>query len=302
MGAKMVVTGGAGFIGRSLVTALLDRGDAVHVIDIDREPYQPLDPRAIVHLFDIRNEEALRDLFQNVDTVFHLAAIADVQKSIDFPVESTNVNVGGTVAVLSAAATAHVRRVVFSSSSAVYGDQDQSLLVEGCKEKPKSPYGLQKLVGEEYARLWSDIYRVQTVSLRYFNVYGQGLNPHGPYARAIGRFLKQKSEGVPLTITGDGSQTRDFIYIDDVVSANLRASEAASVGKGEVINIGYGRGYSIADVARMIGGPTEFIPARIEPHDTLASIARAKELLGWEPHVSLEEGLDRLASRSMPRT
>ena len=156
---------------------------------------------------------------------------------------------------------------------------------------PKSPYGLQKYIGELSCRLWSDVYGLSTVSLRYFNVYGPKFDPDGAYALVIGKFLKQKKEGTPLTITGDGTQTRDYTHVHDVVHANLLAAESAKVGKGEVVNIGAGRNVSVNDLAALIGGPSVHIAARLEPHDTLADSTLAKELLGWEPRVRLEDGI-----------
>ncbi len=144
----------------------------------------------------------------------------------------------------------------------------------------------------------SNVYKLPTVSLRYFNVYGTRYDPEGPYALVIGKFIHQKKAGAPITITGDGTQTRDFTHVRDVVLANLLAMESSNVGKGEVINIGAGKNYSINDLAAMIGGPVEYVEARLEPHDTLADISRAKELLGWEPQVPLEEGVKELLAEA----
>ncbi|MCR4306761.1 MAG: NAD-dependent epimerase/dehydratase family protein, partial [Candidatus Yonathbacteria bacterium] len=187
-----------------------------------------------------------------------------------------------------------VKRVIYSASSSVYGDQEKMPLTEDMRASPLSPYGLQKYIGELYCALFSKVYGLKTVSLRYFNVYGQRQDPEGAYALVIGKFLKQKAEGIPLTITGDGAQTRDFTHVSDVVRANLLAMESEQVGEGEAMNIGGGKNYSINEVARIIGGPVEYVSARIEPHDSLADTARAKELLGWEPQISLEEGIKEL--------
>ena len=184
-----------------------------------------------------------------------------------------------------------MKRVVYAASSSAYGDQATLPLSEDLPAQPKSPYGLQKYIGELSCRLWSDVYGLSTVSLRYFNVYGPKFDPDGAYALVIGKFLKQKKEGTPLTITGDGTQTRDYTHVHDVVRANLLAAESPNVGKGEVVNIGAGRNVSVNDLAALIGGPSVHIAARLEPHDTLADNRKAKELLGWEPRVRLEDGI-----------
>jgi UDP-glucose 4-epimerase len=182
---------------------------------------------------------------------------------------------------------------VYSASSSAYGDQPTLPLVETMIPNPKSPYGLQKYVGEHYARLASMFWNLETVSLRYFNVFGPNMAFEGAYVTVIAIFLRQKSEKTPLTITGDGTQTRDFTYVDDVIAANLLAMESNKAGKGEVINIGAGENHTVNEVAGIIGGPTAFIPPRIEPHDTLADHTKAKELLGWTPKVNFQEGMKR---------
>jgi len=196
--------------------------------------------------------------------------------------------------VLNAAQQGGVRRVVYSASSSAYGDQTEMPLHEGMPTQPLSPYGLQKYIGEQYCSLFSIVYNLETVSLRYFNVYGKNQDPEGAYALVIGKFLKQKAEGGPLTITGDGTQTRDFTSVRDVVRANLLASESSNVGKGEVMNIGAGNNCSINRLAELIGGQVEHVEARLEPHDSLADTSKAKRLLGWEPEVALEEGIAEL--------
>ncbi len=167
-------------------------------------------------------------------------------------------------------------------------------LVESFEANPKSPYGLQKYIGELYCKLWSNIYGLPTVSLRYFNVYGPRQSAEGAYALVIAKFLKQVKEGKPMTITGSGKQTRDFTSVHDVVNANILAMESSKVGKGEVINIGAGKNYSINEVAKLIGGPISYVESRIEPKHTLADNKLAKKLLGWKPKVNLKEGIEEL--------
>lgn len=231
--------------------------------------------------------------FKGVDGVFHTAALPRVQLSIEQPIETNDVNINGTLNVLLAARNAGVKRVVYSASSSAYGDQTAMPLLEGMKPNPKSPYGLQKYVGEHYCKLASMFWNVETVSLRYFNVYGDRMAFSGAYCTVIAAFLKQKSEGKPLTITGDGTQTRDFTFVDDVANANLLAMDGVKVGKGEVINIGAGENHTVNEVAGIIGGPTANISPRVEPHDTLADNKLACEMLGWIPKVKFAEGMKR---------
>ncbi len=292
MAKKMVVVGGAGFIGSNLTEALVARGDEVHVIDnLAGGKREQVDPGANFHESDIRHYDEIAGIIEGADTVFHLAALPRVQFSIEHPIETNEVNVGGLVHVLTAAKEGGVRRVVYSASSSAYGDQDAMPLTEDMPAHPLSPYGLQKYIGELYCRLFSEVYGLGTVSLRYFNVYGKNQDPEGAYALVIGKFLKQKANGEPLTITGDGEQTRDFTHVSDVVRANILASESAQVGKGEVLNIGAGKECSVKHLAELIGGPVVHVPARLEPKRTRADNGRARELLEWVPNVSLEEGL-----------
>ena len=278
---KVVVTGGSGFIGSNLIAELERQNYEVENIDL-------------VVGRDIRKLDQIKPLFVGAKYVFHLAALPRVQYSIEHPVETNETNVIGTLNVLLAAKEAGVAKVIYSASSSAYGDQEIMPLVETLPAKPKSPYGLQKYIGEMYARVFSEVYNLPTVSLRYFNVYGPGQNPDGAYALVIGKFIKQKKEGQPLTITGDGEQTRDFTHVRDVVRANILAAESDKVGKGEVLNIGAGRNFSVNKIAELVGGEKEYLPARLEPKHTLADNRLAKELLGWEPQVKLEDGIKEL--------
>lgn len=293
---KAVVTGGAGFIGAHLVDALVEKGYDVHSVDnytggrfVDR-----VNARATYHELDIRNTDAVQEVFESADVVFHTAAIPRVPYSIEHPVETTDVNVTGTVSVLTAAARAKVRRVVYSASGSAYGEQTRMPLTETMDANPVNPYGLQKYVSELFVELWSRVYGVETVSLRYFNVYGPRLDPVGPYALAVGKFLLTRKNGETITIFGDGTITRDYTHVRDIVRANLLAAESTKVGKGEVINVGAGRNVTIQYLAELVGGPIEYGPPRIEAHDSQADNRRAKELLGWIPTVSLEEGIAEL--------
>ena len=292
---KVLVTGGAGFIGSHVVDALLERGDEVHVIDdLSGGKLEQLNQKAVFHKADIRNFDQIAPLFQDVQVVFHLAALPRVQPSIEDPLTTHGINSTGTLNVLVAARDAKVKRVVYSASSSAYGDQPILPLKEDMPAAPLSPYGLQKYEGELACALFSKIYGLETVALRYFNVYGPRASTEGAYALVISRFLSQRQKNEAMTIVPDGTQSRDFTHVRDVVHANLLAAESTKVGKGEVINIGGGHNHTVIEIAEMIGGPRVFVEARIEPKATLADISKAKDLLGWEPTVKFEDGIAEL--------
>ncbi len=291
--AKCLVTGGAGFIGSNLVDALVKRGDEVTIIDnLSTGKKEYLNPGAKFYELDIRDLEAIKPFFSGVDYVFHLAAFPRVQPSIEDPVNANSINLDGTLNVLVSARDAKVKRVVYSASSSAYGDQEKMPLSEDMPPAPLSPYGLQKYVGELYCRLFSEIYGLSTVSLRYFNVYGPRQALEGAYCLVMGIFVRQRLEGKPMTITNDGKQRRDFTSVVDVVRANTLAAESDKAGKGEVINIGRGSNYSMNELAKMIGGPTKYGEKRIESFETLADNSLAEKLLGWEPTVNLPDWLE----------
>lgn len=295
MKSKKVVVGGAGFIGSHVAQALLDAGHEVHVVDnLSGGKREKVPQGATLHVVDINDTAAITEIFKGAEHVFHLAALPRVQYSIEHPQETNHANVSGTLSVLVAAKDAGVKKVIYSASSSAYGNQATMPLVETMPPHPISPYGLQKYMGELYCRVFSETYGLPTVCLRYFNVYGPGASSEGAYALVIAKFLKQRGEGGPMTITGDGTQTRDYTNIADIVRANLLAADSSKVGKGEVINIGAGNNASVNKVAELIGGPVEHIAPRMEPHDTLANNSKAKELLGWSPRVTLEEGITEL--------
>ncbi len=292
---KVIVTGGAGFIGSHLTDALLERGFEVHVVDnLSRGKREDLNPKAIFHEKDIRDFEALSQIFSGVDYVFHTAALARVQPSIEDPLKYHDTNVNGTMNVFLAAKNAGIKRVIYSASSSAYGDQETLPLKEDMLVHPLTPYGLQKYIGELLGRMFWDVYKLETVSLRYFNVYGPRAALGGAYSLVIGKFLEQKKRGEPLTIVPDGTQSRDFTHVRDVVRANILAMESNKVGRGEIINIGGGRNYNMLELAEFIGGPTVFIEPRVEGKHSLADISRAKELLDWEPKVKFEDGIAEL--------
>jgi len=293
-----MVTGGAGFIGSHLVDALITSGMRVRVLDnfaTGRRGY--LNPQADLVEADIRDPTAIRPAFNGVGCVFHLAARPRVMFSIEHPLETHISNVVGTLNVLIAARDAGVRRFIFSGSSSVYGHQAVMPLNEAMTPNPLNPYALQKLTGEHYTRLFHRLYGMETLTLRYFNVFGPRMSIEGAYVTVIGVFLDQRRRGQPLTIHGDGKQRRDFTHVRDAVRANLLAMDSA-IADGSAINIGRGRNLSVIEIAAMIGGPTVHLERRPgDPQDTLADITQAREILGWSPEVATEDGLRELIAK-----
>ena len=293
---KVAVTGGLGFIGSNLVHELVGQGYDVHVLDIVSEP--PIAsrraPGATYHVGDVRDGAHLRTLMEGAAYVFHLAALPRVQYSIEHPEETHMVNVNGTLAVLVAARDAGVERVVNSSSGAVYGEQERMPFSEDMAPNPMSPYALHKYIGERYCEHFSQMYQVPTVSLRYFNVYGPHDDPQGPYALVVSRFIEMRRAGQPLTIRGDGMNSRDYTHVRDVVAANIQAATSPHVGSGEVCNIGGGRAISVREVAACIGGETVTVAACVEPRHALSDTTRARMLLAWQPTVVFEDGVEEL--------
>jgi UDP-glucose 4-epimerase len=293
--SKIIVTGGAGFIGSHIVDALVLEGNEVHIIDnmyFGKE--ENINPKAIFHKVDIRDKDKLVEIFKDAKYVFHEAALTSVQYSIENPIETNDINVNGLLNVLEASRLNKVKRVVFASSSAIYGNQNTMPITEHMEPKPLSPYGTQKYIGEFYMKLYSHIYEVETVCLRYFNVYGPRQSAVGSYASVIPRFIEFKKKNEPLPIVGDGNNTRDYINVRDIAKANLLAMKSEKVGKGEVINLGVGKSFSINYIAMLIGGENFHITPRIEPKETIANIDKAKELLDWAPLVIFEEGVKEI--------
>jgi nucleoside-diphosphate-sugar epimerase len=291
----VLVTGGAGFIGSHLVDALLGRGISVRTIDnFATGRRENLNPRAQLIEADIRDLESIREAFEDVDTVFHTAALPRVPLSIDKPIETHTVNALGTLNVLMAARDAGVRRFVYSGSSSVYGNQPTLPLREEMKPVPLNPYALQKLIGEQYCGLFCKLYGIETLTLRYFNVFGPRMTTTGAYVTVIGVFLRLRKEDRPLTIHGDGTQSRDFTHVSDVVRANLLAMNC-EIADGRPLNIGPGKAVSINRIAEMIGGPVTYQASRAgDMRHTLADFSQAENILGWRPQVSIDEGVNEL--------
>jgi UDP-glucose 4-epimerase len=302
---RYLVTGAAGFIGSNLVAALVARGDAVRAFDNLATGRWELMKRVVKDASmveavtaDIRDTAAVAQAMRGVEIVFHEAALGSVPRSIENPIESDEVNVHGTVVVLDQARRAGVRRVVFAASSSAYGDTPTLPKREDMPASPMSPYAVTKLTCEKYMTVFASLYGLETVSLRYFNVFGPNQLPEGPYAAAIPRFVHASLTGAPITVFGDGEQTRDFCFINNTVSANLLAADSPKKLAGEVVNVAGGRRISlnelIREIGRVLGKPLDVRYVEPRPGDvrhSLADISRAKELLGYEPKVKWEDGI-----------
>ncbi|MDO8499629.1 MAG: NAD-dependent epimerase/dehydratase family protein [bacterium] len=295
--SKYLVTGGAGFIGTNLVKQLLADGHQVVVLDNYAAGKKPERIQAGAEYIegDIRNEADLDRACSGVDGIFHLAALPRVTYSVENPELTHDVNVNGTLKVLLAAKKHGVKRLVFSSSSSVYGGSEKKLLREDMPMNPISPYALHKLIGLHYCRLFVELFGVETVSLIYFNVYGPYLDPNGAYALVVGKFLQQMKNGEPMTVCGDGEYYRDYTHVADVVRANILSMNNDQVGRGEVFNIGCGRPTSVNELVKIIGGEFVSVPDRPgDPRFSGADNTRARSVLNWEPTINLEDGIAEL--------
>jgi nucleoside-diphosphate-sugar epimerase len=296
-----LVTGGAGFIGSHLVEALIIAGCRVAVLDnLSSGNYNNLKHLSGEFNFfqdDIRNQKALTVAAQDCEVIFHLAAVVSVPQTIQNPIESAAINELGTLSVFETARKKKVQRVVFSSSCAVYGDDPRLPKLENMEPNPQSPYAVQKLAAEYYAQMFYDLHGLETAVLRYFNVYGPRQDPSSPYSGVISIFMTKALQNEPALIYGDGNQSRDFIYVQDVVRANLLAATTGDIG-GRVINIGSGQSVRISDlwqaVCALSGRNRKPRHARKRPGDIVASLAgvgRAKKLMDFECETSFETGL-----------
>jgi len=290
---KYAISGGAGFIGSNVVDTLIDESHEVVIFDNfssgKRENINPKAKLVEVDLSDPNSSNILIRELKDVHTVFHFAAMARVQPSIDEPVPFEINNTISTINLLKSAVDAQVKRFVYSASSSAYGNAIKMPMKEDDPTNPISPYAMQKFYGEVACKMFAQVYNIETVSLRYFNVYGERQSMEGAYALVVAAFAKKRMNGEPLTIRGDGEQRRDFTYVKDVVRANILASQSKSVGNGEVINIGNGDNKSVNDIARLIGGETITVDPVVEPRETLADNSLAKSLLNWEPSMNLED-------------
>ncbi len=294
---RVLVTGGAGFIGCNLVSSLIQKKYEVTVLD-------NLSTGRIENL-----NEFLEDLnfiecdisikgqwdryFKNIDIVFHLAALADIVPSIENPDKYYNSNVNGTFNVLESCRKFGVKKIVYSASSSCYGIPKKYPTKESESIKPQYPYALTKYLGEQLIMHWAQVFKIQAISLRFFNVYGPKSRTSGTYGAVFGVFLAQKIAGKPFTVVGDGKQTRDFTFVSDIVNAIIKAGQSSL--KKEIINIGSDNTYSINKLVSLLEGEVDYIPKRPgEPDCTWANISKAKKLLDWEPKVTLDEGVKKL--------
>lgn len=296
---RSVVTGGCGFIGSHLAELLLEEGHEVAVIDnlstgnIGNLNRVCEHPKLAVHEIDINETDRLRPILDSADTVFHLAALADIVPSIENPTAYHRANVDGTVSVLEAARSGGVKRLCYAASSSCYGIPDVYPTPESAPLKPQYPYALTKMLGEQCVLHWGQVYGLPVVSLRLFNVFGPRVRTAGTYGAVFGVFLKQKLSGEPLTIVGDGSQTRDFTFVTDVAEAF--AAAARSDLEGVIMNVGSGSTYSINELVSLLDAPTVNIPKRPgEPDCTFADTSCIGAQLGWKPQVSFEDGVARM--------
>lgn len=298
-----MITGGAGFIGSHVVDGALKGGYEVIVIDNfsygKEENVQHLKNNKNVKIYKRDICEDLSDLFKGIDVVFHLAALPRVQYSIDHPDEAHKTNVDGTANLLEMSRKNNVKRFIFMSSSSVYGDQEKMPYTEDMEPNPMSPYALHKLVGELYCKLYHQLYGMETISMRGFNIFGPRQDPSGGYACLIPRFIHLINKDTRPTINGDGEQTRDFVYVKDVVDALMLAAKTKNKQAfGEVFNVGSGKRFSVNEVTKIILKTANkniqpiHGPPVIEPRNTLAGIEKAKKILGWQPNYNFEKGME----------
>jgi UDP-glucose 4-epimerase len=298
-----LVTGGAGFIGGHLVARLVEEGWRVRVLDDfssgREENLANAAERAELIRGDICDADTVRRAVTGVEVVFHQAAIPSVPRSVAEPLRTNQVNVGGTLELLEAARSAGVRRLVFAASSSAYGDTPELPKVESMPATPRSPYALQKYTGEQYCRLYREQYGLETVALRYFNVYGPRQDPASEYAAVVPRFVTACLEGRPVTVFGDGEQTRDFTFVGDVATANLLAADSAAA-PGQVVNVAGGTRISLnrllSEIRDITGSasPATHLDARAgDVRDSLADLSLAEAALGYKPAVDLRAGLER---------
>lgn len=293
---RVIVTGGAGFIGSHLVERLIHDGCEVVVLDnltVGRErnlAKAQATGKCSFFNVDIRDRDSLPAIFEGAHSVFHLAALADIVPSIERPGEYFTTNVDGTFNVVEAARAAGVKRLVYAASSSCYGIPEIYPTPESSPIQPQYPYALTKYLGERIALHWGSIYDIPTVSLRFFNVFGPRARTSGTYGAVFGVFLAQKLANKPFTVVGDGTQTRDFTFVTDIVDGIVTAAQS-ELGD-EIINLGSGGTYSVNELCRLLGGPVEHIPKRPgEPDCTFADTTKARTLLGWSAQTPFEEGV-----------
>lgn len=296
---KCLVTGGAGFIGSHLVDALLEKDYDITVLDnfftgrFENLSHQKNSKNLTIVRADISDFSAIKPYFKNIDTVFHLAALADIVPSIAHPEEYYKSNVNGTFCVAEAARLSGVKKLVYAASSSCYGISKTYPTKETAQIQPQYPYALTKYLAEQIILHWGKVYKLPVVSLRLFNVYGPRSRTSGTYGAVFGVFLAQKLTNKPFTVVGDGNQKRDFVYVSDVVDAFIKA--ANSEVKNEIFNVGSGSPQSVNKLVSLLGGKKIHIPKRPgEPDCTWADIDKIRSMIGWQPKLSFEEGVGKV--------
>ncbi|MCE9615648.1 MAG: SDR family oxidoreductase [Lentisphaerae bacterium] len=304
-----LITGGCGFIGSHIAEALVARGDKVRIFDNLSSGYERnldgIRQRVEFVRGDVRDTSALQQAMQGVRHVFHEAALVSVFDSVERPIDNHEINLTGTLNVLMAARQAGVRRLVVASSAAIYGNTPELPKREDMRPSPESPYGLAKLAKEHYFAVFAALYGLETVCLRYFNVYGPRQDPKSMYSGVISKFCDVLAAGQHPTVFGDGGQTRDFIFVKDIVAANLLAMDSPRVGHGEVFNVATGRQTSLLDLLKVLGEltgrqfETAFKPARAgDIRHSLADVSKARRELGFEAKYDIKDGLRLLLAAS----
>jgi nucleoside-diphosphate-sugar epimerase len=293
---SFLVTGGAGFIGSNMVDYLINMGHEVFVIDnLSTGKIQNLNEKinfTELDLSDIRNINVLKSVVKKVDYVIHMAAVPNVQQSIDDPLLTNKHNFQSTINLIDSCRNTNVKKIIFSSTSAIYGNSEIIPINENVTPNPLSPYALQKLICEQYLKLYSELYGLKSVCLRYFNVFGERMTNEGAYKSVISIFSEQKENNLPLTITNDGNQKRDFIYVGDVVRANY-LSCIRDTNNFNIYNVGYGDNISVNEIANYFNQPKTYIGNRVEPFETLCDNTKIKNNLTWEPTISVKEWLKK---------
>lgn len=301
----IAITGGAGFIGSNLVHSLCPENEVIVIDNLLTGHYENISDIADCIRFireDVNNLDMLMREFESADYVLHEAALPSVQRSVEDPVTTNRNNIDGTLNVLVAAKNCGVERVIFASSSSIYGDTSQIPVKETSPQRPLSPYAVTKLAGEHYCKIFHEVYGLETVSLRYFNVFGPEQDPGSEYAAVIPKFINLINNGGRPVVYGDGEQTRDFVFVEDVVRANMLACEAPKAA-GKIFNIASGKGTSLNKLLDIIGKITDrrIVPIYTDPRrgdirNSVADISQAREILGYRPQVEIEEGIRTMLS------
>ena len=296
---RAIVTGGAGFIGSNLVDKLIEQGVKVTILDnLSTGKKENINPKAEFINCDISTASEIDILFyiNGADIVFHMAALPQVQQSIENPTNNNNIN--STINILEASRKANIKRVIFSSTSALYGNPVYTPIDESHPINPLSPYALHKLVGENYCKLYSEIYDLDTVCLRYFNVYGNRMSNEGAYRSVISVFQESFINKIPFNIVNDGEQKRDFVHVNDIIEANILCALNNKSFNGEVYNVGTGKAYTVNEIADMFKGEKKYGEVRIEPQNSIADNKKITKTLNWKSNNKLKTWISTFTEQS----